>query len=812
MRRGFAFVRSAPIRHDLSSIRRGFVRRPAAFLLPAVTLTLVIGVGAAVFAVVNGSLLRPLPFPEEQRLVRVFTLPPGASEVRTRNPLASVDFVRFRERTRSLDRLEVMWQRERGLIGVGDPLIVKAGSVSAGFFDLLGGRTVLGRTFTHDEDVPGSSVAVVGFGLWQRVFGGDPAIIGRHLTIDGEAHVVIGVMSADFQPMYRESELWTPLGVNNGNMPLPNATYLVSVGRLAADRSLPQAQQEFARLMADLANEAPNRRGWTAGVVTLRDYQFGERRPALLVVGTMALLLMVIAGSNIANVTLARMLARKDEFELRVSLGATFGDVLRLVCLETLVTYGVAGMGGLLLARTALPLMLSLDPDAARALGPVALDWRVQGATFGAAFALAYVSGVWPAIIALRHIGPGVGQCRTRMTRSRRARQFQSLLVTAQTAVALIVLVTGGVLVEAYMRLSVTPPGFEPSNVLTAQVRLSTRYATHEQRIQFMDRLLQGIRARPDVLSAAAVNNAFVSGFTYGTLFEVEGQPTADGQMRGANFRRISPGYLTTMRIPLRSGRDIAESDQRTAPWVALVSESLARQVWPNQSPIGHRVKRTEPGTGWMTVVGVVADVRDVSLTEGPDPTLYVSQEQQLPTGQPLALVVRTRSEPSTISHELRAAMTTLDPTQVIDRFVPLGTFVTASLGPDRFRTALLVVFATTGVLLALVGLFGLTARSVSERTRELGVRIALGAAPGTLWIRVTMEALVSVAVGVVAGGLGAVLTGRVLARVLLGVSPPSLALWAAVSASLGVICVIAAAVPAHRIMHLDPSMALRSE
>jgi predicted lysophospholipase L1 biosynthesis ABC-type transport system permease subunit len=213
-----------------------------------------------------------------------------------------------------------------------------------------------------------------------------------------------------------------------------------------------------------------------------------------------------------------------------------------------------------------------------------------------------------------------------------------------------------------------------------------------------------------------------------------------------------------------------------------------------------------------MTVVGVVAAVRDVSLTEGPDPTLYVSQEQQLPTGQPLALVVRTRGEPSTIGHELRATMTTLDPTQVIDRFVPLGTFVRASLGPDRFRTALLVVFATTGVLLALVGLFGLTARSVSERTREIGVRIALGAAPGALWRRVTMEALVSVAVGVAAGGVGAVLTGRVLARVLLGVSPPSLALWACVSASLGLICVVAAAVPAHRIMHLDPSIALRSE
>jgi len=226
------FFRVQAVRQDLAGVRRRLIRHPGDVLLPAGTLMLVIGVGVAVFAVVNGTMLRPLPFPDEQRLVRVFTLPPGATEVRTRNPLASVDFVRFRERTRTLDRLEVMWQRERGLVGGGDPTIVKTGSVSAGFFELLGGRTALGRTFTVDEDAPGTRLAVLGFGLWQRLFGGDPAIVGRTVAIDGEPHEVIGVMAADFQPMYRESELWTPLGVNSGNMPLPTSTYLVSIGRL----------------------------------------------------------------------------------------------------------------------------------------------------------------------------------------------------------------------------------------------------------------------------------------------------------------------------------------------------------------------------------------------------------------------------------------------------------------------------------------------------------------------------------------------------------------------------------------------------
>ena len=799
-------------RHDVSSLRRRLSRRPGDLLIPVLTLAIVIGLGASVFAVVNGTMLRPLPFPDEERLVRVFTLPPDATDTRSRNPLASIDFVRFSERSRSLDRLEVIWQRERGLVGVGDPVIVKTGSVSSGFFELLGGKTARGRTFTRQEDEGNASVAVLSNGLWRRAFGGDPAILGRKISLDGEPHVVIGVMAPDFQPAYRDSELWTPLSVNAHNMPMPNATYLVSVGRLAPGRSLTDARGELGTLMADLGQEEPRRRGWTAGVVSLRDYQFGERRGALLTVLVMVGLLIAVAGSNMASFTLSRTIARQDEFALRAHLGASRGDLFRLLCLEASLVYAAAAIGGLLLTFVGLPMILSLDPDTARALGPSAPDWRVQAATFGVAFLLACVSGVWPAVSGLRGTFASSMPGRVPSTHSRFARRFQAVLVGLQTAVAFTVLIVGGGLLESFWRTSTLKPGFAADDVLTAQVRLSSSYATEERRISFMDRLLEAVQQDHDIVSASAVSSPFIPGFNYVTAFDAENQPTADGQLRQANFRRIAPGYFATLQLPIRRGRDILASDRPESPWVAVVSQSLADQVWPGQDPIGHRVKRTEPGTGWMTIVGVVGDVKDVGLGEGPDPTLYVSQEQHLPTGLPIALVVRTRGRPAEAAPLIRAALARLDATQVVDRFVPMQAYLQGSLAADRFRTALVVVFGATGVLLLLVGLASVTARSVTERTREMGIRLALGAAPSRLWIATTHEALRSVWIGI---GVGMAMAGMVFQAVttmLSGVAAPTSGWWAMSVLIVVMLCAIAAGIPASRVAGVRAAVALRSE
>src|SRR3954465_278123 len=376
-------------------------RRPASFLLITITLALVTGVGSAVFAVVNAMLLRPLPFPASDRLVRIFTLPPGQSEARQRNPLHSLDFVRFRERSRTLDDLEVIWPRDRSLTGTGDPVIVKAGSVSAGFFAVLGGRPELGRVFTADEDVDGNGLLVLSHGLWKRLFGGDPSAIGRTLSIDGAPHVVIGVMPPEFQPAYVDTELWTPLGTSAAHLPLPNATFNISVGRLARGQTLGDARGEIASLMAAIATEAAGEHGWTDDVVSLREAQFGDRRSSLRVLFAMALLLLAVACTNIANVTLAEMLTRRGEFALRASLGASRADLLRMVLVESSIVFGAGTLAGLLLARAGLPIMLALDPATARALGPIAIDWRVQAFAAVVALILACVAGVWPAATAM---------------------------------------------------------------------------------------------------------------------------------------------------------------------------------------------------------------------------------------------------------------------------------------------------------------------------------------------------------------------------------------------------------------------------
>ena len=800
----------APLDSISMILLRPLCRRPGPYVLIAVTLALVTGVGTAVFAVVNATMLRPLPFPDSDRLVRIFTLPPGLSEARQRNPLHSLDFVRFRERSHTLDGLEVLWPRDRSLTGAGEPVIVKAGSVSAGFFAILGGRPELGRVFTPDEDVDGNGLVVLSHGAWKRLFGGDPAAIGRTMSIDGAPHVVLGVMGPDFQPAYVDTELWTPLGTNASHMPQPNATFSVSVGRLAHGRTLGEARGEIASLMAANAAEAASEHGWTAEVVSLREAQFGDRRSVLLVLFAMSLLLLAVACTNIANVTLADMLTRRAEFALRASLGASPADLLRLVLFESLIVFGTGTLAGLFLARAGLPMMLALDPSTARAVGPIAIDWRVQAFALAVAATLALAAGVWPAATAMEHLSQGAADDPRRATATPRARRLRAALVVAQTAITLVLLVIGGALAEAFLRASRVTPGYDPEHVLTAQLGAAGRSATSAQRIQFVEDVVDRVRTRRGIVAAASVNNRFEPGFTYVTLFDAENRPTADRQMRTSNFRRVTPGYFAALRVSIRRGRDFAASDGMTTPAVAIVSESLGELVWPGEDPIGRRLRRG-PDTPWITVVGVVADVRDVSLTQRADPTLYLPLAQNLPATAPAAFVLRYTGEPAAAIQALREAVASADRTQVVDRFTPLVDFVGRSLAPDRFRTALLNAFAATGLLLAIVGLYGLTSRAVTERTKEVGVRLALGARPSHVWARVTGETLRSVSIGVAAGLAGAQFAVSALVAILTDVQPPSGLIWGGAIAVLCAVSAMAAAVPARRVVRIDPATALRT-
>lgn len=800
------------LRLDLAACLRRWRRRPSQPLATAATLAIVVGLGTAVFAVVNATLLRPLPFPDQGRLVQLFAMPPGTSQARQRNPLHALDLVRFRERARSVDRIEALWPRERGLAGTQEPAIVKTGAVSAGFFDLLGGRPRLGRVFTPEEDLQGRPLAILGFGLWQRLFGGDEHVLGRSLLLDGEPHVVVGVMSAGFQPLIAETELWTPLGIHAGNLPFPAATYLVSVAHLARGRSPGEARAELLALMTRLEEEDSGHRGWRADVASLRDAQFGDRRPALLVLLAMAALLLCVAGANIANVTLAEMLGRKAEFALRAGLGASRAALLRLVLVESLLVCALGTAAGVLLARLGLPLALALDPQGTRALGAITLDWRVFAFAALAGLLCACASGVWPAQAVLARPATGVAQAGRRALGSLRARRLRGAFLAAQTALTLVLLVGGGALLRGFSQAARVPSGFDARQVQAAQLRFSSRYATPAQRIQFLERLLESLARQPGISSAASVNNLFQPGFTYVTAFEVENLPTPDGQMRIANFRRVTPGYFATLRIPLRGGRDFAAADQLTTPWVAIVSESLAGQLWPGQAALGRRLKRNAPESQWMTVVGVAADVRDVSLTQAAEPTLYIPYSQNSPATAPLGIVVRSQADAAATTRAMRLAVASLDATQALDRFLPMADFVRASLDPDRFRTVLLALFATTALLLGIVGLYGLTARSVVERTREVAVHLALGARPRDVWLGVTWQALQSVGLGLAVGASLAYALGLALSTLLVGVQKPSWDVWLAATGVLAVVSSCAALLPARRAVRIDPAVALRAE
>jgi putative ABC transport system permease protein len=460
-----------------------------------------------------------------------------------------------------------------------------------------------------------------------------------------------------------------------------------------------------------------------------------------------------------------------------------------------------------------LPAFLTLDPSIARTLGTVTIDWRVQLVTAMIAAVVSVLSGVAPLIRELRSdLARGIADGNRRTVGSRRDQKVRTLLIGVECAFAVVLLVGGALLLSAFDRTSRISPGFDPKSILTAQLRLSaTGYPTEVSRAQLINRVLERVRGVPGVMSAGATLNRFVPGFFFVTPVHIEGKPTPDGQAHTVQFRRSSPGYFETMRIPLLRGRDFATSDGIEQPWVTVVSQQFADQHWPGEDPIGRRVRRgTNPR--WLTVVGVVGDVNDVGLSQPPAPTLYISFDQNNVAITPVSLVIRTASDPLAMTTAVRAAVFSVDRAQPIDSVATLEQFLADSLGPQRFRSALLLVLGAVGLALAGLGVYGVTARSVEERTTELGVRLALGATPSSLARLVVWHATRAVAVGLVVGALLAVAAGSALMKLLPDLEQAET--WATVPAvsMLGVVALVAAVIPARRAVSLMPSVALRGE
>lgn len=795
---------------DLRHAVRGLAARPSYAIVIISTLILVIGATAAVLAVVSATFVRPLPFPDGDRLVQLFLMPPNARQWSDRNPQSWGSFLRFRQHLKQTELFDGLWSRERALGGDAEPEIVVAGAVSPGIFALFGGRQAMGRTFTEAEDQAAAKVVVLGNRIWQHRFGSDGSIVGRTVLIDREPHEVIGVMSAEFQIGFVPTDLWTPLNATEKAVASGN-TVIQTFARLRPGATVSQLQSEMDQLMTSIIKENPAAlTGWSAVAAGFRDAQFRLQRPSIVALAAGVAALLILAGANLANLTLAQITARRSQMALRYVLGGGHLALVRLQILESLVLAVAGSAGGLLLGYWMLPALLSLDPSLVRAFGDIHLDWRVQAGVALAAVIVTLLAGLVPLMRELRgNLPRALGEGGRRLIGSHRDRRSRAVLVAAQCALAVVLLTCAALLFGAFSRTSRLNPGFDPQSVLTAQIRIpAAGYPTEAARADLIARILDRVRLVPGVESTGATLNRFQPGFFFVTRVQIEGQPSPDGQQLVVHFRRASAGYFETMKIPLLSGRDFSATDTLDQPRVAIVSRQLAERHWPGADPIGKRLMRGNTPAP-VTIVGVVGDVRDVSMSELPAPTVYIPFSQNNVAITPVSLVVRAKQDPSALTGSVRAAVLAVDPQQPVDSIISLEQFLADSLGPQRFRSVLLLILGGIGLALAALGVYGITSRAVAERTPEFGVRLALGATPESLVRQVVRQSLRVVLFGLAAGVLLSVPAVLGLIRLL-----PNLSLseaWSSAPAILvlAIVAAAAALIPARRASALSPVAAL---
>jgi putative ABC transport system permease protein len=789
-------------------------KRPGLCAGRLLTVTIVVTAVSAVFAVANATFLRPLPFPEADRLLRIYLQPPGTTDFASANPLTPIEFERFRERTTLLEQFEGIWPSERAIAGDGEPEAVPAGRVSAGFFRILGGEPSLGRVFTEDEVASDAKLVVIGHGMWMRRYGGDTTAIGRTILIDREPYTIMGVMPARFEPAMASSEFWTPLSTRNP-MARTQLSSVQTMGLRRTDVSREQVVAELEGIFESLRQETPSiLKGWTTGAVDLRQAQFGSRRPAVLMLLVAVAVLGLIAIANLANLTLADVLFRRGDFAVRAALGASRGTLAATEIAQSLLLAVAGGAAGLVGAAWLVPVLLGLDPSSALLARLAPIDWRVALCGFAVA---AFVMLAAVAVPVLRLAGPALAFDVTggsrRATGSRGTSRVRVALVIAQTALALVLLSSGSLIVDALQHSAGVHPGFDPARVVTAQIRLSANlFPQPVDRAIFVERVLERLRNTPGVVNAATTLNTFTPNGAFVTLVHVEDRPTRDGQPHTVQYRRVSSGYFETMRIPVVTGRGFERRDWVDAPPVAIVSRSFARRFWPDQDPLGRRIKRGATAVVWSTVVGVVEDVRDVALDQAPSDTVYTPYYQGSSPAAPVGLVVRTEGDPRALVAAITQAVWAIDAKQPLANVVTLEQFLAASLGAQRFRAMLVAVCGAIGLLLATIGTYGVTARSVVERTREVGIRLALGGRAFDVWWTVAWGSLKGVVAGAVAGIAASVAAGAGLAAMLPEVRGSAWLFAGLCGCTLVAVGAAAALLAARGVTSVEPLRALRTD
>jgi len=804
----------AELRQDIAHSWRTFRRSPGFAAVSLITLALGIGANTAIFSVVNGLLLRDLPFGDPDRLVRVWGAHKDSGA--DRSQLSAGDFIDLRTRQHSLSSLGAFAWGGGTYIGTGDPVRLSGARVDANVFTALGVRPYLGRTFALGEDSAGVDPTIVlGFGVWRRVFGSDSTIVGKAINISGRSRTVIGVLPPQFFfPTMAEAEIFTPLDLTpllrdvNRIRKFHN---LGAIGRLRPGATIEQARSELSGIMAQLERDFPQSNS-NMGVNTaaMRDAVVGDTRPALLVLLGASLLVLLIACANVAGMLLSRAVSRRQELAVRAALGAGRARLVRQMMTESVVLALCGGAIGLALALWGTRALVATAADRLPAAGQVTVDATVLLTALAVTIACGVVFGLVPALAASRGIQLGLKDAGRGSSGGVARHRMRTMLVTGQLALAVMLLVGAGLLVRSLDRLQRRDLGYSIESTLTFELVLAgDRYDKPGAEDQFFDAVYARLQALPGVVAVGGSGNIPMRGGAMASL-AIDGRPEPEGKLPEVGYQPVSDNLFKAMAVPLKRGRAFGPQDHKDAPPVVILSESLVKAFWPNGDPIGARVRLgPNPNDPWMTVVGVVGDV-NMGVADNSRPTAYVSARQDHWGGA--AIVVRTSTDPMSLLPAVRREVRAIDATIPVAEAHSMKQVQSMELTDRRLPMQLMASFALLALVLAAVGVYGVMAYSVAARTREIGVRVALGAQPKTVFGMVVRQGMGAAAAGLTVGLLGAAALGKVLTSLLYGVKPTDVFTFVGVAGVLLAVVLAACLVPARRALRVDPLEALRSE
>ncbi len=798
---------------DLRHGARLLVRAPGFAAIAIAALAIGIGANTAIFSVVNTLLIQRLPYQDPDRLAVVWehNLPRD----RKNNVVSPGNFIHWREMNQAFEDIAAVGMTfNLTLTGAGEPEEVPFQYVSASFFPLLGVPPALGRPFRADEEGPNTRVVVISYRLWQERFNGDPGILSRPITLQGEPYTVTGVMPAGFYYMDKRVNLWMPVPFSEASR-TPRGRWITVLARLKPDVTFGRAQQDMERVHGELRRLFPDfNTGWTARVVPLTEQLTGNVRPALIVLLGAVAFVLLISCANVANLLLARATARQRELAVRAALGAARSRLIRQLVAESSVLAAVGGVSGLLLAWWALHLLRVVVAERlpiAR-LETVGIDSLVLAFTVGASVLSGLFFGLVPALSAS---GSALNEALKEGNRAgtgARGNRMRNAFVVVEIALALVLLVGAGLLVRSFVGLLNVNPGFDPARTVTMRVGLpDSRYGEPAQRVQFLQRLFDRVDALPGVQAAGATSFLPLAGLGAATSFEVIGKPRAPrGEEPVVDVRVMANDYLEAMGVPLLRGRLFNDQDPTDNRNRVVINETMAKKYWPGEDPIGKRIRISWNDPREDEIIGVVGDIRNAALETEARATNYWPHAR-FPYGS-MTLAVRTAGEATSIVNAVRRLVREQDPNLAVADVRTMGDVVANSVAERRLTMLLLTIFAGAALLLAAVGIYGVIAYSVTQRTPEIGIRMALGAQRGDVLRMVVGQAMALAAAGIAIGGIGALLLTRLMTGLLFNVKPGDPLTFAAVACVLGVVAMVASYLPGLRATRVDPVIALRAE